>query len=305
MIARALLTAALWLAASAAQAMSASVQFCDADARLDARQQDRLLRFAAIVQRELDAVGGEAALISRTGTDLQRFGIRYSHAGVALRPSPAVAFGEPHWQVRQLYFACSEGRPRLFDQGVPGFVFGGDEHGVGYVSVVGMLPAPAAMLADTARDNPRALQLLAGRYSANAYAFDTRYQNCNQWVAELLAAAWGSLADGDSLRERAQAWLRDQGYAPEGVALGSHWLMFLAPFVPLIHLDDHPQDDRFALRLHTSVPASVEQFVQQRGAATHRVELCHDEQRIVVRRDGPPLPDGCRAEPGDEVIALD
>ena len=35
-----------------------------------------------------------------------------------------------------------------------------------------------------------ALALLGREYSANAYPFSPRYQNCNQWVAELLATAW-------------------------------------------------------------------------------------------------------------------
>jgi hypothetical protein len=51
-------------------------------------------------------------------------------------------------------------------------------------------PRPAALQA-AALDTPLALQLLGGSYSANAHAFSTRYQNCNQWVAELLAEAWG------------------------------------------------------------------------------------------------------------------
>lgn len=309
MIARALLAAALWCAAGATHAMSSSLQFCDADARLDAHQQDRLLRFAAVVQQELDATGDPVALVSRTGTDLQRFSIRYSHAGLALKPG-GIDRELPdaptrHWQVRQLYFACSEGRPRLFDQGIAGFVFGGDEHDIGYVSIVALAPGAAAAIDRVARNDALALQLLAGRYSADAYAFSTEYQNCNQWVAELLAAAWGALGDGDGLRERAQAWLQAQGYAPDGVAVDSHLLMFLAPFVPLVHLDDHPLDDRFALHLRTSLPANLEQFVQQRGAAASHVELCHDAHRIVVRRDGPPLADGCQPEAGDRVIALD
>ena len=53
-----------------------------------------------------------------------------------------------------------------------------------------------------------ALALLAGEYSANAYAYSTRYQNCNQWLVELMASAWGADAPR---REDAQRWLRERG----------------------------------------------------------------------------------------------
>ena len=43
-----------------------------------------MLRFAAAVREALAAAGTPAALIARSGTDLSRFGLRYSHAGVAL-----------------------------------------------------------------------------------------------------------------------------------------------------------------------------------------------------------------------------
>ena len=53
-----------------------------------------------------------------------------------------------------------------------------------------------------ARDNRQALSLLGATYSANAYPFSLQYQNCNQWVAEMLAAAWGALAAATTARAR-------------------------------------------------------------------------------------------------------
>jgi hypothetical protein len=64
------------------------------------------------------------------------------------------------------------------------------------------------------------------------------------------------------LRERAQAWLRKEHYAPAPVEVGSRFWMLASYFVPLLHLDDHPDEDRAALRLHISLPATVEQFVR-------------------------------------------
>jgi hypothetical protein len=311
--ARALLLAAgLWAAAATGHAANPSLGLCDRASPLTAQQQDRLLRFADIVRRELDGSGQTVALIARSGLDLQRFGVRYSHAGISLW-----ANDNTPWSVRQLYYACDAQRPRLFDQGLAGFLFGTDDPDVGYVSILLLPRAAAAKVEAAALDKPLALRLLGATYSANAYPFSLRYQNCNQWVMELLATAWGGPADGPDRgdtqdprdpqdpRARAQAWLLDQGYAPPAIEVGSHLLMFAGAFIPWIRFDDHPEADRFALRFHTSMPASIAAFVQQRLPASERIELCHDARQVVIHRGWQPIADGCRPGAGDRVVALD
>ena len=297
------LAAASALLPPAAHAASVGQRFCDVQTPLQAPQLDRLLRFAAIAKDALQASDAQVALVARSGLNLARFGVRYSHAGIALRQGEAGA-----WSVRQLYYACDEGRPLVFDQGLGGFVAGTEDPDSGYLSAV-LLPAAAAQaLQRAALDKPRALALLAARYSANAYAHSLQYQNCNQWLVELLAVAWGDLRIDPArpaLRSQAQGWLAAQGYAPEGVDVGSHALMAVAPLVPWIHLDDHPESDRFALRLRTSLPADIERFVRQFEPQAQRIELCHAAGRVVLRRGWAPIAPGCLAEPGDQVYRLD
>ncbi len=263
-------------------------------------QQDRLLRLTAVAKQELDASGAALALVARNGTNLQRFGLRYSHAGISLKASRNGA-----WSVRQLYYACDEGRPRLYDQGLAGFAFGINDADRAQLSLLLLPPEQAATLERAALDDARASRLLAAQYSANAYAFSTAFQNCNQWVMELLAVAWGGLADAPDLRGQAQQWLRSQGFDPAPVDVGSHWLMAAAPFIPLLHLSDHPLDDRISLRLRTSVPASIEGFVRAHVPGAMRIELCHDGQRVVVRRGWDPITDGCVPREGDRVVPFD
>ena len=81
-------------------------------------------------------------------------------------------------------------------------------------------------------------------------------------------------------------------------------MMFAGQFVPLVHMNDHPVDDLHALALHVSVPASIEAFVQRRAPAARRVELCHTQERIVVRRGWEALGAACEPGVGDEVIPL-
>ncbi|MDN2710519.1 DUF2145 domain-containing protein [Janthinobacterium sp. SUN118] len=278
----------------------ASARFCDRAQELTAAEQDRLLRFAAVVREELAATEGSVALISRSGLDLARFGIRYSHAALAWRHDD-----DGGWSARQLYYACDEGRPRIFDQGTAGFAMGTDNPSLGYIALVKLPAETVAPLRRALLDPVRVQQLLAGRYSANAYAYDLKYQNCNQWVVELLASAWGELAAGSDLRARAQDWLRAAPYAPAPVDVGSRWLMLGSVFVPLVHMDDHPREAIGTMRLQVSLPASLEAFARQRLPASERVEICHDGKQVVVHRGWEAIADGCVPGANDRVIALD
>lgn len=283
-------------------ANAASLPLCDIQTPLSAVQQDRLLAFAAVIKRELETSGHAVALIARSGTNLDRFGLRYSHAGVSL----AASSNSP-WSVRQLYYACDERQPRLYDQGIAGFLFGTDNPSLGFVSIVLLPPAQAEALERAALDTPGALRLLGAAYSANAFAFSSRYQNCNQWVIELLASAWGAVdgTDGEGPRERARRWLAQQGYAPATVDVNSRWLMLAAAFVPWLHTDDHPEEDVATMRLRISVPASIEAFVRDRVPGARRIELCHDSRRVVIREGWTAIDAGCVPAPGDRVVRLD
>lgn len=293
------ITGAVTSAAHAASGSSAASNFCDRAHQLTAAQQDRILRFAGVVREELAAVNSDTVLISRSGLDLSRFQIRYSHAAIAWRDEDKV------WTARQLYYACEEERPRIFDQGMAGFAMGIDNPSLGYISIVKLPEQAAQSLRQAALDKPRALRLLAATYSANAYVYALNYQNCNQWVMETMAAGWGDLPDGEDLRARAQLWLQQAHYAPEPTAVNSHWLMFASSFVPLLHLDDHPAEDRYALKLKISLPATVETFVRQQYPDSERVEICHDGKQVVVHRGWTPIADGCVPAAGDRVVPLD
>ncbi|MEN9373125.1 MAG: hypothetical protein RIR79_677 [Pseudomonadota bacterium] len=252
--------------------------YCQPSPEPHAEVQDRLLQVAAVVKQELEQSGQSVALISRSGLSLQRFDVRYSHAGISLQHNTNGA-----WSVRQLYFACDENRPRIFDQGVTGFVMGANQPEGGYISMV-FLPTHASQpLEAAALDNTRALQLLGTTYSANAYPFSTLYQNCNQWVIELIASAWGA-SQPQALRESAQQWLQTQHYQPTTLRVGWMPLMWISSWVAWLHTDDHPQEDWDAAQYRISMPQSIEAFVHQRFPQAQRVEICYTENHIRIHR---------------------
>lgn len=280
-------------------AWAGSLNYCQGQIEPGAAVQDRLIQVAAIVKNELERSGQTLALVARSGLALQRFDHRYSHAGVSLRASPNTP-----WSVRQLYYACDEQRPRIFDQGMSGFVLGANDPAEGYISIV-LLPAEAAIpLEHAALDENQAVQLLGATYSANAYAFGQRYQNCNQWLAELMASAWGSILPSDDARGQSQKWLLEHSYQPSSFNLGWGPLAWLAGLLPWLHSDDHPPQNLASAQFQVSMPASIEAFVRQRLPQATRIELCYTPQHIVVHRGWEPIAPGCMPGADDTVLAI-
>ncbi|MFL6679855.1 MAG: DUF2145 domain-containing protein [Burkholderiaceae bacterium] len=291
------------LSATAAHAFSFEV--CDRPREPSADQRDVMLRFGAVVRDEIAAAASPAALIARSGLDLHRLDVRYSHAAVVLKDN-----GERPWSVRELYFSCDEHRPRVYDEGLTGFLLGTDDPDTGYVSLVFLPPERAESLRGTAVDKQHALGVLGASYSANAYPFSTRHQNCNQWVIELLADAWaagdidtGGATDADA-RTRAQAWLRGQGYLPTVFTVSAHAMTWLPALVPWLSNDDHPPHELAHNRYNVSMPSSIETFVQARVPGARRVEICHIGRRVVLHRGWDDIADGCVPAAGDQVVEL-
>jgi hypothetical protein len=287
----------IWFAFLGQPAFAASLRYCDQPASLSIAQQDKLLRFSEVVKAELRASGRSLALISRSGLDLSRFNTRYSHSGISLKASPNTP-----WSIRQLYYACDEGMPKIFDQGMAGFVMGTDSPALGYISAV-LLPAVAEKPLEVAvLQNASALALLNTKYSANAYPFSQKYQNCNQWVIEVLATAIGVLNGIDNPRLQAQSWLKENGYLPSVMEVGSRFLMAVGALISFIQSDDHPESDLEKQRYQVSMPAAIEAFALLKYPQAERLEFCYSERQIVIHRGWEPIKDGCVASEGDTVL---
>ena len=300
---RAALAALLMVASAAAQAISFEV--CDRPKDPSADQRDVMLRFGAIVRDELAASHQQVALIARSGLDLRRLDVRYSHEAVALKDNA----GRP-WSVRELYYSCQDHQPRIFDEGLAGFLMGTDDPDTSFISVVFLPPDRAEPLRATALDKHHALGVLGASYSANAYPFSTLHQNCNQWVMELLAEAWGAGesdanpgSDADA-RTRAQAWMRAQGYLPTVFTVSAHPMTWLADIVPWLANDDHPPHEVAHDRYNVSMPAAIETFVQAKVPGATRIEFCHAGRHVVLHRGWDDIAEGCVAGAGDTTFEL-
>ena len=283
--------------------------YCNEPAPLSAAQNDRLIRFGAIVKAELERSGASVALIARSGLDLGRFGQRYSHAGVSLKAGP-----ESPWAVRQLYFDCDERRPRLFDQGMAAFVLGGNEPTLGYVSVLLLPPAPAAALERTALDNRQALALLGRELQRQRLPLQPALPELQPVGGRAAGHRLGPRRRNAAARrtvrptqrERAQAWL-------QGRRLRGHRLRRRLARADVGRQPSSPGCTATTTRPKTSSSRSTASACRPRsrpscGAscrARRGWSSATPRRQVVIRRGWEPIAEGCQAGAQDTVISLE
>ena len=219
----------------------------------------RSLELAERTLAALDASGAKVALVARAGQDLSKYGLTYSHMGIAVRDHPA-----GRWTVVHELNECGTATSDLYDEGLGNF-FLTDLYRYQAQLVI---PGPALqerLAALMAGATPRRMH--EPHYNMLSYVYSTRYQNSNQWVLEMLAAAQaapGAIAS----RRTAQAWLQDDGYRPPTVHVPAMERLGARMFRANIAFDDHPFERRMAGQIDTVSTDAVLRFVRGRDPKT-------------------------------------
>ena len=258
--------AILRLVAAAGIALAAHVPAvaggpCDTD-QLTPAAMEAGLRFAQRTHEALEAAHGRdgtrVVLLARAGQDLSRYGLHYSHLGIAYRTQ--LPQGQPAWRVLHKLNHCRSATSAIYRQGLGEFFL--DDlwrHEAAWVAPTREVQERLlALLADDAR----AVRLHHAPYSMVSYAWSRKYQQSNQWAIETLAAAMEPRIDD---RERAQAWLRLQGYTPTSLRLGPLTRLGGRATAANIAFDDHPDQQRFAGRIDTVTVDSVFAWTERSG----------------------------------------
>lgn len=215
------------------------------------------------VQEALEASSGQVALVARVGQDLSRYGLKYSHAAFAWRDHP-----QGRWAVVHLLNDCGTDQSDLHDEGLGAFFL--DIH-----------RQEAAIVIPSARLQQRLVEVLAGdlpaklhepRYNMLSYPFNPKYQNSNQWLLEVLAAA-GASDVAITTRRQAVDWLKAVGYEPTTLDLGTFTRLGGRMFRANIAFDDHPFGRRMAGRIDTATVDSIVRFLKQRDPEASLMEV--------------------------------
>jgi hypothetical protein len=222
------------------------------------------MQLAERTAQALDASGARVVLLARAGQDLSKYGLRYSHMGLAYKTEAG------SWRVVHKLNQCSTAVAAIYRQGLGEFFL---DDPCRY-EAAWAVPAPAvqAQLLAVLNESPsRITRLHAAPYSIVSYAWGHKYQQSNQWAIETLAAAMepGTIRT----REQAQAWLQFKGYEPTTLKLGPLTRLGGRVGSANVAFDDHPNEKRFSDRIETVTVDSVFAWLPRAGLGTAPVVL--------------------------------
>ena len=166
------------------------------------------MQLGDLTRAALGTIDDDVVLIARVGQDLEKYGLTYSHMGFAVREHPAGA-----WSVVHKLNRCGSTESALYDEGLVNF-FADAPHR--YQAGIWRLAPAAQRRLKTALLGEEARTFHQPHYNVVAYPFDTRYQNSNGWVLEMLAFAYAGEGEAPD-RSGAQAWLKAHAYVPTQV----------------------------------------------------------------------------------------
>ena len=215
----------------------------------------RSMELAQHTAQRLDQSGAQVVALARIGQNLSEYGVRYSHFGLAYRDNG-------RWRVVHKLNQCGTAHAALYRQGLGEFFL--DDLWRYEAAYVVPSPEVQARLLPALRDNARVAALNTPAYSMVAYPWSQTYQQSNQWALETFAMAQEPAAVS---RERAQAWLKLQGYTPTTLHIGPLKRMGGRMTAANIAFDDHPNEKRFTDRIDTVTVDSVFAWLNRTGMA--------------------------------------
>lgn len=246
---------------------------CDTERPPRTSTVEKGLALAERTLKALDASGAQVVVLARAGQDLSAYGLRYSHLGLAYRSTDAQ--GLSVWRVLHKLNHCGTGEAAVYRQGLGEFFM--DELWRYEAAWVVPQPEVQTQLLALIQDPVLSVRVHHRPYSMVSYAWARRYQQSNQWALETLALALHPLvaeAQGvEATRDRAQAWLRAQGYQPTSLKIGPLTRLGGRITAANVAFDDHPNAQRFADRIDTITVDSVFAWMRRSGLSGPVVHL--------------------------------
>jgi len=214
------------------------------------------MQLAERTSQQLDASGARVVLLARAGQDLSRYGLRYSHLGIAYKTD------EGPWRVVHKLNQCGTAEAAVYRQGLGEFFL--DDLWRYEAAWVVPTPQVQTQLLAALRESPsRIVRLNIAPYSIVSYVWGQKYQQSNQWAVETLAAAMEPATIGS--RAQAQAWMQFKGYEPTTLRLGPLTRLGGRVGSANVAFDDHPNDKRFSDRIETVTVDSVFAWLPRAG----------------------------------------
>jgi hypothetical protein len=225
---------------------------------------ERGLTLAEKTLAALNASGDKVVILARAGQDLTKYGLHYSHLGLAYQLTDGQ--GGNTWRVLHKLNECGTSTSAIYRQGLGEFFL--DDLWRTEAAWIAPSAEVQTRLLAAIQSPTQAIQMHHKPYSIVSYVWGTKYQQSNQWAIETLASAMepgiaqSSYGVADA-RVKAQAWLQFKGYQPTTLRIDSLTRLGGRISSANVAFDDHPSEKRFSDRIETVTVDSVFQWLQR------------------------------------------
>jgi hypothetical protein len=250
------LAAAVWATTALAASRSAPPQ--------TVLEPERVAIFAKRLERELAMRGARVAIVSRVGRPQSELppGFRYTHTGFAVYSEIATADGRtvPGYAMYNLYQDAEKLDISSLVVDYPVDFFGG------------IIELHSGVIIPTPQVQQRLLRVLGSQtyrglhianYSSVASPFDERFQNCTEFVLDVLNAAVYETDDMAELKSNARAY-----FDAQPIKVGRIKAMFASWLNADITLKDHK-----GRKIKTATFTTIARYMDQYGLSQEQFEL--------------------------------
>jgi hypothetical protein len=225
------------------------------------------------VYAALEQSDAPVALLARSGTDLSKYGLHYSHVAFVVRDHP-----DGRWTVVHLLNQCGTDHSSLYAQGLVNFFL--DDLVNQDARIVWLQPQVAARLA-VLLQSPELFALHNRHYNVIARYDSPRTQNSTAWVLDVLDAA--RLPESGSItRADAQALERTEGFRPDFIHISYGKRILGGLFSANTDFSDHPLATRLSGDYPVVTVRSIFRYLEQQ-----RVETATREWRNAIEQSRP------------------
>ena len=222
---------------------------------------------ALMVVAALDDRNAPVAMVSRVGTDLSKHGLRYSHAGFAVRDHR-----DGRWTVVHLLNDCSSDGSGLYAQGLVNFF--ADDLVNQDARITWLQPDIAERLAARLLALPGD-PLYTPRYNLIARPDSRQYQNSTSWVLEHIAAAIPPPRVGILTRSAAYQQALAHDFEPGRIRIPYTKRIVGGLFAGNLVFTDHPVATRLGGDYPVVTVRSILEWLQRSEIAAHEREWRH------------------------------
>jgi hypothetical protein len=227
------------------------------------------------VYAALEQSDAPVALLARSGTDLGKYGLHYSHVAFVVRDHP-----DGRWTVVHLLNRCGTDHSSLYAQGLVNFFL--DDLVSQDARIVWLQPQVATRLAALLQ-SPQLFALHNPRYNVIARFDSSRTQNSTAWVLDVLDAA--RLPESMSVsRANAHALEHLDGFRPDVIHIPYSKRILGGLFSANTDFSDHPVATRLSGNYPVVTVRSIFRYLEQHDLETATREW---RGRVELPQPGP------------------